>query len=305
MQNYAIKRENIFFVSKSVEDIFRRERIVLIDGGAAGGLSSPFSSAPDFVQAVRFEPRGKEAVSLDSNDIFIDGGIWSEDTELPLHIANGPSASSICEPNKNYLELFDDRYGWPLRRTVSKPTVKLRSIDSVIHNGEAPKPNFIKLDIHSAELPALQGAINSLDECIGILVESWHSEVHIKQGLHYDIEKLLISKGFDVYDNVCASKWRHQFDNEISLADRPQYIGSEMLFIKREIPASLALKKIMILTLFGFGNAAKKVAENFKIQIETDKANLIIRYISIYQKKQLRSPKRYLTKVMKKVKSLF
>lgn len=304
MQNYAIKTDEIFFLSESVKDIFRNEKIVLIDGGAAGGLSSPFNSAAHFVQAIRFEPRGKDTVTLDSKDIFIDGGIWSEDTEQTLHIANGPSASSICEPNRNYLEMFDDKYGWPLRRTVSKPTVRLRSIDSVISSGEAPKPHFIKLDIHSAELPALKGALNSLDNCIGVLVESWHSEVHINQGLHCDIEKLLITNGFQVYDNVCASKWRHKFDDKISLADKAQYIGSEMLFIRKEIPSDLALKKIMILALFGFGNAAKQVATIFKDELGSDLTNRIIESIGTCQRKKLRSPKRFIRKAARKFKNL-
>ncbi|MDX1490613.1 MAG: FkbM family methyltransferase [Pseudohongiellaceae bacterium] len=304
MKNYSISREKVFFLDKTLQDIFLEEKLVLIDGGAAGGISAPFDVAENHVKAVRFEPRGKETVSIESSDIFIDGGIWSEDVELPLHIATGASASSICKPNKAFLEGYDDRYGWPLRKTARIVDVKLRSIDSVVKNGEAPEPHFIKLDIHSAELPALKGALHSLGRCIGVLVESWHSEVHLQQGLHCEVEKLLIDNGFTVYDNVCASRWRHKHANNISPADRPQYIGSEMLFIRESIPKDLAIKKIMILSLFGFGNAAKQVAEEHSDYLGKEKITRIIDTISKYQERKLRSPRKLMAKVFRKISTL-
>ena len=70
--------------------------------------------------------------------------------------------------------------------------ISLRSIDSCVSSGEMPKPNFIKLDVHSAEFHALTGSLTSLNNCVGLLVETWNCEVHEGQPLHYEIEKFAI-----------------------------------------------------------------------------------------------------------------
>lgn len=113
------------------------------------------------------------------------------------------------------------------------------------------------MDVHSSELPALIGAKKSLKNCVGILVETWNSEVHSKQGLHYKIEEFAIKNGFEVYDSICAARWQIKHNNEISSVDRARYIGSEILFIKTYVKKNLRLQKAFILALFGFYNDAK------------------------------------------------
>ena len=159
---------------------------MLVDGGADGNISEPFDVAGVVVTAVRFEPRGKDAVTITDNNIYIDGCLWSEDCTKDLHLARIPTTSSICPPNIPFLEnLEHSPGGGGGRETIRKIPVLLRSIDSCVDKLEMPLPNFIKLDIHSAEVPALIGAQNSLENCVGLLVETWNSEVHMGQGLHY------------------------------------------------------------------------------------------------------------------------
>jgi hypothetical protein len=152
-----------------------------------------------------------------------------------------------------------------------------------VSKGEIPLPNFIKLDVHSAELPALQGASNSLEDCVGLLVEGWHTEVHQGQGLHYEVEQFACRHGFEVFDNTGLMRWRHKFEGHTHLADRPQYVGSEMLFIKKNVPERLLLKKAFVLALFKFGNAAKSVLA----PLNSDDSRALIKAISEQQDRNL------------------
>ena len=248
----------------------QKEKFVLIDGGAAGNLSSPFDIARSVIKAVRFEPRGDDEVELSSNDIYIDGGIWSEDKEGLLHVAEDPTTSSICPPNIEFLSQFNDLNGVPPRKTIKEIHIPLRSIDSCVELSEIPKPHFIKLDVHSAEVPALLGSKNSLDNCVGLLVETWNSEVHKGQMLHYDVEKFAIENGFEVYDNICAASWRIKHDGKVNDHERARYIGSEILFIKKNVPKELRLEKAFVLSLFGFYSAAQNLLQSFEIEGEKD-----------------------------------
>lgn len=236
---------------------------VVIDGGAAGDIEEPFSHIKSCTKFIRFEPRGSETVDL-NDDIYVDGGLWEEDTVRGLHVAKRRTTSSIYPPNEKFLRQFDDRYGLPPRTTEIKLDVRLRSIDSAVQNGEIPMPNFIKLDIHSAEFEAVKGSLNSLGENLGFLVETWHSDVHEGQHLHGELESFLVSNGYDVFDRRSAAEWKYQFQGEVAKFDKPRYIGSEMLFLRKDVPDHLLVKFIGLCDLFNFSNLARTKIINSK-----------------------------------------
>ena len=255
---------------------------VIIDGGAAGDIEEPFCHVKDFSKFIRFEPRGSDTVVM-SEDIYVDGGLWDEDTLKKLHVAKRRPTSSIYPPNKEFLEQFDNRYGLPPRTTEFKLDVKLRSIDSAVNNGEIPKPNFIKLDIHSAEFEAVKGSINSLDENLGFLVETWHSDVHKGQHVHAELESFLVSNGYEVFDLRSAAQWKYQFEGKVAIFDKPRYIGSELLFFRKDIPDHLMIKFIGLCDLFNFSTLAKsKIVNSNDSKIQ----DLIFIYESLLKRKK-------------------
>ena len=233
-----------------------KDPYVIIDGGAAGDIEVPFSHVKSFSKFIRFEPRGADTIDL-NDDIYVDGGLWEEDTLKNLHVAKRRTTSSIYPPNEEFLKQFDNRYGLPPRTTEFKLDVKLRSIDSAVKNGEIPKPNFIKLDIHSAEFEAVKGSINSLDENLGFLIETWHSDVHKGQHIHGELESFLVSNGYEVFDLRSAASWKYQYQGKVTKFDKPRYMGSEMLFLRKDVPGHLMIKYIGLCDLFNFSTLAK------------------------------------------------
>lgn len=237
-------------------------KVVLVDGGAAGSLSPPFDRARSAILAVRFEPRGSSEVRKGEDEIFIDGGLWSTDGTGTLHVASSPGSSSVLKPNIEWLTRFQPNQGPLPRETVRRVDVPMRSIDSCVQAGQMPLPNFIKLDVHSSEMPALLGANQSLGECIGLLVETWNTEVHVGQSLHHEVEKYAVENGFAVFDVICAARWHEVFEGATASGERGRYIGSEILLLREDVPNHLVLKQALIMSLFGFFSSAQATLRN-------------------------------------------
>ena len=269
-------------INNPVFESLNKTPYVIVDGGAAGDVEEPFSAIKNSATFVRFEPRGRETVTV-GDDVYVDGGLWNKDSSEILHVAKRPTTSSVYPPNKEFLQQFDYRYGLPPRTTDFKLSTKMRSVDSAVKNLEMPKPNFIKLDIHSAEFEAIEGALGSLEDNLGFLVETWHSDVHKGQHLHGELEKLLVSLGYEVVDTRAAAKWHHEFHNEISLLDKPRYIGSEMLFLRKDIPKPLLIKYLGLCDLFNFTNLVRLELEKSE---DPEIRKLKLAYDSVLKKKR-------------------
>ena len=66
-----------------------------------------------------------------------------------------------------------------------------------------------------------------------------------------------MDNGFEVYDNKAAARWSVKHKGATNKVDRGRYIGSEMLFIKKNTGDDLRFQKALTLSLFGFFNDAK------------------------------------------------
>ncbi|MEQ8445454.1 MAG: FkbM family methyltransferase [Pelagibacterium sp.] len=232
--------------------IFEASRFTIVDGGAAGEIFEPFDTVLDSCQIYTFEPRGSETIDYEAK-VNIDAGLWNEPSRRMLHVAAGPKASSIYPPNMPYLARFPSSLGGDVRETAAVVEVPLTSIDAEVGKGVMPKPNFIKLDIHSAEYEALLGSLNSLDDCLGLLVETWYAPVHTGQHLNGEVEVLLQREGFQLYDSRQSSAWPHALDNEKQLpVERRQLVGAESLFLRETPPPHLWAQHLALLELFGY-----------------------------------------------------
>lgn len=242
--------------------LFKANEFRIIDGGAAGELFEPFDAVSEFCEVVTFEPRGANAVEYRAR-VNINAGLWSEPSCLVLHVASDPSTSSIYPPNLSYLERFPARFGTESRRTAQRLDVPLTSIDAEVAKGTLSKPNFIKLDVHSAEYEAIVGCLGSLDECLGLLVETWHVPVHLGQHLNGEVEVMLQDNGFQLYDTKQASAWPHILDGESPMpGERRQLVGSESLFLREIPPPHLWAQYLALLELFGYATLAVRVCDD-------------------------------------------
>lgn len=237
--------------------LFAKNKFRIVDGGADGAMFAPFDATPKDIHVYTFEPRGTTSQRPHQHTV-IEGGIWSEEATQELHVAKVPSTSSIYPPNMELLTYFDDRYGAPPRTTEKRVPIELISIDAAVSRGKMRPPNFIKLDVHSAEYEALQGARNSLDECLGVLVEVWHLDIHKGQKLSSAVDSFLNENGFLLFSGRHMMSWLHSWKGQVLASDRPHTVGAENLYLRWDPPAHLLAAHIALLELFGFSALARR-----------------------------------------------
>ena len=138
------------------------------------------------------------------------------------------------------------------RKPVKKIKVDLESLDNLIRSNSFEYPDFIKLDIHSSEFEALNGSRKSLLKNLGVMVEAWTFPIHKGQKLYSDVEVLLNSFKFFLFDYLSLHKWkRKRFTN---FSNR-QIIFLESLYFKEmsEIKDNdSAIKFLCLLDLYGY-----------------------------------------------------
>jgi FkbM family methyltransferase len=253
-----------YIESNLCRETVKGELMCVVDGGSRGGPFAPFDSVSAGVQVIEFEPDADAA-----DEHTVPKALWNRSGTIEIHLAVNRSASSVYPPNLELLRPFPDQIGAPARRTESKAEVEAISIDDAVERGLCPPPDFIKLDVHSAEYEALEGASRALESSVvAVLVETWHAPVHQGQHLHGDVERFLNDKGFHCFDHWPVAAWRYELDGEAATEDRPRLIAAESIFFKdfpagSEVSAKTAVFAIAAADLYEYTNYAVHLSRSF------------------------------------------
>ncbi|MEP1034889.1 FkbM family methyltransferase [Ekhidna sp.] len=260
---------NCFFESEFYKQ-HASEPLVIVDGGARGELFPPLRGVKTPMNILAFDPDDHASI-ISNEDAYItifkfNKGLWNNEVRIKVHIAKDPSTSSVYPPNIDLIKSFEDAYGIDVRSTEYIIEVDGITIDKAIEESDSGKPHFIKLDIHSAEYEALEGAKKALkDSVMGVLVETWHQPIHEGQYLHADVEKLLNEKGFYIFDQYPVGRWDFKKNKETIISNKPCYVLSESLFFK--YPNDFILKEeflkfIGFLDVFGYTSLAMNLVRS-------------------------------------------
>lgn len=267
-----MKNKKYFINSDIYQNHINGDKITVIDGGARGAIFPPFSKVnPALVRVIRFEPDPEASIIEEDNHIVLNKGIWSHKGEVELHLTKSPNASSVYPPDKRLLGQFEHKIGLGPRAVMSTVTIEVDTIDNYSKNNKIPKPDFIKLDVHSSEYEALQGAIHCLQtKTIGVLVEAWACPIHKGQKTHAEVAAFLNKLRFYLFDQKRNSVWPRNIANK-SISSKPQFVAFDSLFFKDIIELPLghlklenALKYIAIAELFGHAAYAIQLNNYFK-----------------------------------------
>lgn len=245
--------------------------LVVIDGGSRGGVFDPFDAVTCPLEVAAFDPDEEAPRIQPSGNVrirYIPRALWKDSGGVQVHIARQPATSSVYPPDLELLGSFNDVIGAPPRTTARRIEIASISIDEAADEGMVAPPDFIKLDIHSAEYEALEGASRSLDHAFGVLVESWHSPIHKGQHLTGELEHLLNRKGFHLFHLLHNSPWKHVVEGRDLELDRARLVGTESLFFREDVgPAAAnetsAFHALALADLFGYNRFAVILSRRF------------------------------------------
>lgn len=270
--NITLSNKKHFINSDLYQNHIDGEKITIIDGGARGEIFPPFSKVnPALIRVIRFEPDPGASIVEGDNHIVLNKGIWSHEGEIKLHLNKNPNTSSVYPPNKRLLAQFENKVGLGPREVVSLTSIEVDSIDNYSANNKIPRPDFIKLDVHSSEYEALEGAIECLQtNTVGVLVEAWCFPIHKGQKTHADVAAFLNKIGFYLFDQNQICLWPRNIEDK-GISSKPQFVAFDSLFFKDVIDLPVdsftlgkALKYIAIAELFGHASYAIQLNNYFK-----------------------------------------
>lgn len=229
-----------------IRKLMGSENIRLLDIGAAGGIEKFQDEWQPFINKIEFilcEPHEASFNKLkNSTHKIINKALSSERKSENLFFeTQKEECSSMKELNIEYLKKFPkpERFN-----VIKKSNVETTTID---HEFKLINfPHFIKIDTEGSELDILKGGEKTLENVLGLVVETCFSEFHKNQVKFEEIKNYLEKKKIEFIDFLRLVKWErhnHRHHGQIQIADA--------LFLRtpEEILARYRSKKIDIRVL--------------------------------------------------------
>lgn len=148
--------------------------IVVHDVGGRGGLQGRWRVVARFapVVGVLFEPDPAEAARLRASGervTVVEWALGAEPGTATLHITREPGRSSLLVPNVDRIAPIAATEPYEVTGTAE---VRVERLADLVERGEAPAPDFLKIDTQGYERRILDGLGGLLDRVVGIELEA-------------------------------------------------------------------------------------------------------------------------------------
>jgi len=256
-----IKKILFFFLireNKKIKELILtlfKNKIKLLDVGAAGGIHNRWNIIIDNIEVFCVEPHADSALLLRQNNknINIIEKIFSneENPNLNFFYTKKEECSSVLKPNFIHLNKYPDQSRFDI---VAEKNFPSTTIDKEFNRTSLP--DFIKIDVEGYALEILKGAKKSLPDILGMEVECEFFELREKQSSFQDIQNFLKSFNFEFIDFLNIIRWerqKHSYNGQPQVADvlflqKPELILNK--FNKGILKEDKLLKYITILIIY-------------------------------------------------------
>ena len=199
--------------------------LIIADVGSSGLPPEEFFPIFEKTNFHCFDADNRAKKSSSPNIIFHNKGLFSSDDEKKIFLTQMPDASSLYEPNKNFLDKFLNANASDIG---NEEKIKLTTLDSVFNKNE--KIDFLKVDVEGADLEVIRGGEKSLSDCLGIKIEVQYKERNIGSPLFSEIDAYLRKSYFLLeLKNSSWLKTKTYFINS-----NPEIIWGDAYYLKNE-----------------------------------------------------------------------
>jgi FkbM family methyltransferase len=172
----------------------------LFDVGARGGVDPRWDRFHPVLEVLGFEPDpdecerlNREAEQLPYRSRFLAFALGSEEREVTFNVCRWPVASSVFEPNPDFLADFPHAIG--LMEVVDRSKMRTTPLDAVCAQ-ETIAPDCLKIDVEGAELEVLRGAEEALAAALVLDVEVEFNPLFRDQPLFAEVDVHVRERGW-------------------------------------------------------------------------------------------------------------
>jgi FkbM family methyltransferase len=190
-------------------------QLVMYDIGARYGIHYLYTQLLNLrnFSVIGFEPDKQETVKLDESsqsglkNIFPFALAVGQGMR-EIYITKHPGCSSLYRPNQDILRHYSvaDYF-----EVVDTQLVETISLDLFTQKFDVEKPDFLKIDIQGAEFEVLKGGLSTLNNVVGIFLETQLRQLYTDAPLFPEIHTLLIEQGF----RLISCEYNPHLDGEI------------------------------------------------------------------------------------------
>ena len=223
--NERIYEDHLYSALGELKNACDNFSLTLLDIGAAGNIEPRWKSISSFINYIGFEPDERSRKELIKNKnynswIIYPHAVWNKKSSIKINFTQEPQCSSFFTPNYSFTNLFPNPKRFSIIDTLSIDAVKLDSLKIL-------NIDFIKLDIQGAELKVMEGASESLNECLGLKVEVEFLHLYQNQPLYGEIVDFLTNKDFEFIDFINIVRWERKENKDFG-----QCVFGDSLFLR-------------------------------------------------------------------------
>jgi FkbM family methyltransferase len=224
-------------------------KLTFVDIGSVGGFD-PRWNRPE-IEKIGFDP-------LDPNSI--QEVLWRTEDTRQFYVTQNGFGSSLLLPDEAFNRRF---YPTEKHHIAETRTVKTTTLDHVFNGKDI---DFLKLDCQGAELPILDGGIETLTKVVGLKVEVEFRPMYQRQFLFGEVDAFLTGQGFDLIDFLRL--------NHLPVASSKNHSGGKHLiwadafYLRRIINDEDKLfAAILAASIYGYRGIGRELLLSNKLQL--------------------------------------
>ena len=237
---------NAYDFQNNIEVLLENKKLIGLDVGAQGGFNSDKyfpKKYNKYFESILVDPL-KNSFNGEESKFTINKGLWSSRGERKLYILNKrPQSSSMYEPNRDSLEIYDFKEKDFHLFDVSKTEmVECDTLSSSLKELNINTLDYLKIDTQGAELEILKG-LESFRPLI-IKCEVQIFPMYKKEPCWTEVTELLYKLGYIVSDWKKIGSHSTRAPVEMDMIFIPNFLiesGKKLIFEKKREFISLML----------------------------------------------------------------
>ena len=205
-----------------------KNKLVVIDFGALGGLKQAWRGNEHDIVQVLFEPDNEQAeilrqkISHFYQTIINNFALGSVTGRRALYITKSIGCTSVLKPNHSLMSRYSVA---PVLDVIAEEYVDIRTYGELFRAGQVPSPDMIKIDVQGFEYEVQLGFGDLLKYCLAVELETHLLPVYEGQKLFNEVNNQLFSYGFSLRRIVPVN----HFDGDVVELDAWYTIEAERM----------------------------------------------------------------------------